>query len=70
MANTRSMTLEYDDKTEAVLEELKLFFGVTSKAEAIRRSLAVARSAAKYADEDRTLTLTEPSTSVTVKLAL
>ncbi len=66
---TRNMTLEYDRETERLLEDLKVFFGVKTKAEAIRRSLAVVRTASRYAGDDRTLTLSEPGTNDKVKLS-
>ncbi len=72
MSNSkRSMTLEYDADTEKVLNDLKDFFGVKTKAEVIRRSLAVTRSTRKYVDDnDRTLSITEPETGDKIKLAL
>ncbi len=70
MDNRRSMTLEYDDNAEKVLAHLQSFFGVRGKAETMRRSLALARALSKYADGDRTLSITEPKTNMTVKLCL
>ena len=49
------MTLEYDEETEAVLEDLKKFFGVKTKSAVIRRALAIAKAAKKYADQDKTV---------------
>ena len=54
------MTLEYDEETEAVLEDLKKFFGVKTKSAVIRRALAVARAAKKYADSDRSVRIVKP----------
>lgn len=54
------MTLEYDEETEAVLEELKKFFGVKTKTAVIRRALAVARAAKKYADPERSVRIVRP----------
>ncbi len=70
MSGKRNMTLEYDEKTEAVLEELKDFFGVKSKAEVIRRALAVTRSTTRLADDHHVVTITEPKTNDRVKLGL
>jgi len=49
------MTLEYDEETEAVLEDLKKFFGVKTKSAVFRRALAIAKAAKKYADRDKTV---------------
>lgn len=43
------MTIEYDEKTNELLKSFKKFFGVKSKVEVIRRSLALARAAKKFA---------------------
>lgn len=56
----RQMTLEYDDETEAVLEDLKKFFGVKTKSAVIRRALAVARAAKKYADPEKAVRIVRP----------
>jgi len=54
------MTLEYDDETDALLEELKKFFGVKTKTAVIRRSLTIARAAKKYADKNKTVRFQKP----------
>jgi hypothetical protein len=56
----RQMTLEYDEETEALLEELKKFFGVKTKTAVIRRALAVARAAKKYADPEKSVRIVRP----------
>ena len=57
----RQMTLEYDEETEALFEELKKFFGVRTKTAVIRRALAVARAAKKYADPEKTVRFVKPT---------
>ncbi len=56
----RQMTLAYDEETEALLEELKKFFGVKTKTAVIRRALAVARAAKKYADPEKAVRIVRP----------
>ena len=46
-----------DEATDKVLEELKKVFGVSTKAQVFRMSLALARVAARNADEDNTVTI-------------
>ena len=54
------MTLKYDDKTDALFDELKTFFGVKTKAAVVKRSLAIARAAVKHADTDKTVRFERP----------
>lgn len=70
MDHRHAMTLEYDENAEKVLDYLQAFFKVRGKAEAIRRSLAMVRTLSKYADADRTVTITDPKTNTKVKLCL
>ena len=55
------MTLEYDKETEALFEDLKKFFGVKTKTAVIRRALAVARTAKKYADKEKSVRFAKPN---------
>ena len=57
------MTLEYDDETDALLEDLKKFFGVKTKAAVLRRALVIAKAAKKYADEDKSVKFEKPDGS-------
>lgn len=57
-----TMSLEYDKETEALLEDLKGFFGVKTKAAVVRRALALARVARSFSGEDHSLTMVEPGT--------
>ncbi len=52
-------TFVIDDATAEALEELKEEFGVKTNAAVIRRALALARIAARNADEDDTLTIVD-----------
>ena len=55
------MTLEYDEETDALLEDLKKFFGVKTKTAVIKRALAVARAAKKYADAEKSVRFVKPN---------
>ena len=50
-------TLIIDEDTAKALEELKQSFGAKTNAAVIRRALALARIAARNADDDDTLTI-------------
>lgn len=54
------MTIQYDEDTDELLEDLKKFFGVKTKVAVIRRALAIARAAKRYADSDRTVRISRP----------
>jgi hypothetical protein len=55
------MSLEYDDETDELLDELKQFFGVKTKSAVIRRSLALARVATRKANKkEKTVALGDP----------
>ncbi len=69
-ATTKVMSVEYDGDTEKLMEELKEFFGVKTKAAVIQRSLAIARAARKYSDDDKTLSVIDPSTNMQVGVPL
>ncbi len=70
MSSNRSMSLEYDDTTAELLEELKEFFGVKSEGEVVQRALAVTRSIVRLADANHMVTITEPGTNDKIKLGL
>lgn len=59
---TKQMSLEYDSETDALLEELKSFFGVKTKSAVIKRALAIARQAKRYADSDKSVRISKPRT--------
>jgi hypothetical protein len=48
-------SFEIDEKTAEALENLKKVYGVSSKAAVLKRALALAVLAAKYADGDSNL---------------
>jgi hypothetical protein len=58
--SNQKMTVEYDAETAELLEELKEFFGVKTKAAVIKRSLAIARAAKKYSDRDKNVQFVNP----------
>lgn len=55
------LTVEYDENTEELLDELKDFFQVKTRSGVIRRALAVAKAAKKYSDKDGSVTFVNPS---------
>lgn len=54
-------TFDVDKATLEAIAELKDTFGVKTNAQVIRKALALARLAAKNADEDNTLTIVSKS---------
>ncbi|MDA4846413.1 hypothetical protein [Hoeflea poritis] len=70
MAQKHELTLEYDDRAEKVFDELKEYFRVNTRAEVIRRALAITRSAKQLADENHMVTVTDPDTNEQVLLGL
>ena len=56
-----SMTFKYSEDTDKILEELREYFGVQSKADAIRRALAIARTVRKDADDDKVVRIHKDS---------
>ncbi len=50
-------SFKVNDNTARLLDELKLAFGVDSRADAIRRALALARIVASHAGAERTVVI-------------
>ncbi len=55
--DARQISLTVDERTLQSIEELKRELNVTSTAAVIRRALALARFAARSADEDNMVTI-------------
>lgn len=62
-------TFEVDQATLDAIAELKNAFGVKTNAQVIRRALALARVAARNADDNHTLTIVSPDGEKKVLLA-
>lgn len=70
MTRRHSMSIEYDENAEEVFDMLKELFGVRTKVAVIQRSLAVARSVVKYADENGIVHIDDPNSGDRVALVL
>ncbi len=57
-------TFEVDERTLQTIQELKEAFGVKTNAAVIRKSLALARIAARRADADHTIDLSGEKVSL------
>ena len=63
-------SFDVDERTAALLAELQNTFGVKTNAAVLRKALALANVASRYADADRMITITPPDgTPVKVSLA-
>lgn len=51
------VSLDIDERTDEVLQELMKTFGVKSRSAAIRRAVALARINARYQQDDNTIKL-------------
>ena len=50
-------TFDIDEKTGQKLEELKIHFGASSKAEVLRKAIALLNLATRYEDSDGSITI-------------
>jgi hypothetical protein len=61
-------SFEFDDKTDENLNRLKVAFRVNSTAEVIRRAIALAEAASKYAGTDDVIVLSGTAGSKKIDL--
>jgi hypothetical protein len=53
-------SFEVDERTAALIEQLRTTFGVKTNAAVIRKALALANVASQHANSDNTITLAPP----------
>ena len=63
-------SFDVDERTAALLAELQNTFGVKTNAAVLRKALALANVASRYADADRMITITPPDGKPAVKVSL
>lgn len=63
-------SFEVDERTAALIEQLRETFGVKTNAAVIRKALALANVARQHADADHTITITPSDGKTPVKISL
>jgi hypothetical protein len=63
-------SFEVDERTAALIAQLREAFGVNTNAAVIRKALALANVASKHADSDHTITITPADGKPAVKILL
>jgi hypothetical protein len=63
-------SFEVDEHTAEVISRLREIFGVKTNAAVIRKALALANVASRYADADRTITIAPSEGKPAVKVSL
>ena len=63
-------SFEVDERTATLLAQLQDTFGVKTNAAVIRKALALANVASRYADADHMITITPPDGKPAVKVSL
>ena len=63
-------SFEVDDRTLALIAELRKTFGVKTNAAVIRKALALANVASQHAASDHTITITSGKGEPSVKVSL
>ena len=63
-------SFEVDDRTLALIAQLRETFGVRTNAAVIRKALALANVVSQHADSDHTITITSGKDKPPVKVSL
>jgi hypothetical protein len=63
-------SFEVDERTAALIEQLRETFGVKTNAAVIRKALALANVASQHADSDHTITIAPSGGKPVVKISL
>jgi hypothetical protein len=63
-------SFDVDERTAALIAQLRETFGVNTNAAVIRKALALANVASQYADSDHTITITPSEGQAPVKISL
>lgn len=63
-------SFEVDDRTAALIAQLREAFGVKTNAAVIRKALALANVASQHADADHTITIAPNDGKPAVKISL
>jgi hypothetical protein len=63
-------SFEVDERTAALIAQLRETFGVRTYAAVIRKALALANVASQHADADHTITITPSGGKPVVKISL